>query len=52
MQTMATNLHGRIGKMIILPSTFIGSPRNILQNYQDSQWQLLVNLVNQIFSLQ
>jgi len=36
MQTMANNLNGRIGKMIILPSTFIGSPRNMLQNYQDS----------------
>ncbi|KAM0727891.1 hypothetical protein ACS0PU_005360 [Formica fusca] len=36
MQTMANNLNGRIGKMVILPSTFIGSPRNMLQNYQDS----------------
>jgi len=36
MQTMANNLNGRIGKMIILPSTFIGSSRNMLQNYQDS----------------
>ncbi|KYM96549.1 ATP-dependent DNA helicase PIF1 [Cyphomyrmex costatus] len=36
MQTMAKNLNGRIGKMVILPSTFIGSPRNMLQNYQDS----------------
>jgi len=33
---MANNLNGRIGKMIILPSTFIGSPRNMLQNYQDA----------------
>ncbi|KYN28107.1 hypothetical protein ALC57_02481 [Trachymyrmex cornetzi] len=36
MQTMANNLNARIGKMVILPSTFIGSPRNMLQNYQDS----------------
>ncbi|KMQ91419.1 hypothetical protein RF55_8718 [Lasius niger] len=35
-QTMANNLNGRIGKMVILPSTFIGSPRNMLQNYQDA----------------
>jgi len=34
-QSMANNLNERIGK-IILPSTFIGSPRNMLQNYQDS----------------
>ncbi|KMQ88044.1 hypothetical protein RF55_12537, partial [Lasius niger] len=36
MQNRANNLNGRIGKMIILPSTFIGSPRNMLQNYQDA----------------
>lgn len=36
MQNMANNLNGRIGKMVILPSTFIGSPRNMLQNYQDA----------------
>jgi len=36
LQTMTNNLNGRIGKMIILPSTFIGSPRNMLQNYQDA----------------
>ncbi|XP_067214192.1 uncharacterized protein [Linepithema humile] len=35
-QTMTNNLNGRIGKMIILPSTFIGSPRNMMQNYQDA----------------
>jgi len=35
-QTMANNLNGRIGKMVILPSTFVGSPRNMLQNYQDA----------------
>ncbi|XP_051167634.1 uncharacterized protein LOC127285579 [Leptopilina boulardi] len=26
----------RIGKMVILPSTFIGSPRNMMQQYQDA----------------
>ncbi|XP_036150735.1 uncharacterized protein LOC118648518, partial [Monomorium pharaonis] len=36
MQNMANNLNGHIGKMVILPSTFIGSPRNMLQNYQDA----------------
>jgi len=36
LQTTANNLNGRIGKMVILPSTFIGSPRNMLQNYQDA----------------
>jgi len=36
LQTTANNLKGRIGKMVILPSTFIGSPRNMLQNYQDA----------------
>ncbi|XP_025265716.1 uncharacterized protein LOC112638349 [Camponotus floridanus] len=36
LQTMANDLNGRIGKMVILPSTFIGSPRNMLQNYQDA----------------
>jgi len=40
---MANNLNECIGKMIILPSTFIESPRKMLQNYQDSQWQLLIN---------
>ncbi|KYN07868.1 ATP-dependent DNA helicase PIF1, partial [Cyphomyrmex costatus] len=36
MQNMATNVNGRVGKIIVLPSTFIGSPRNMLQNYQDA----------------
>ncbi|XP_011859152.1 PREDICTED: uncharacterized protein LOC105556668 [Vollenhovia emeryi] len=35
-QSMANNLNGHIGKMVVLPSTFIGSPRNMLQNYQDA----------------
>ncbi|XP_015124926.1 uncharacterized protein LOC107046742 [Diachasma alloeum] len=26
----------RVGKIVILPSTFIGSPRNMAQNYQDA----------------
>lgn len=29
-----TNVY--IGRVIILPSTFIGSPRNMMQNYQDA----------------
>jgi hypothetical protein len=33
-QTMVNNLDGRIGKMVIHPSTFIGSSRNMLPNYQ------------------
>ncbi|XP_011878931.1 PREDICTED: uncharacterized protein LOC105568104, partial [Vollenhovia emeryi] len=36
MQNLSNNLNGRIGKMVILPSSFIGSPRNMLQNYQDA----------------
>ncbi|KYN21838.1 ATP-dependent DNA helicase PIF1, partial [Trachymyrmex cornetzi] len=32
----ANNNDAHIGKMIILPSTFIGSPRNMLQHYQDA----------------
>ncbi|KMQ89447.1 hypothetical protein RF55_10925 [Lasius niger] len=36
LQTTANNLNGRIGKMVILPSTFTGSPRNMLQHYQDA----------------
>ncbi|XP_025271022.1 uncharacterized protein LOC112639908 [Camponotus floridanus] len=36
LQTTANNLNGRIGKMVVLPSTFTGSPRNMLQNYQDA----------------
>jgi len=35
-QTMVDNSNGRIRKMVILPFTFIGSPHNMLQNYQDS----------------
>ncbi|XP_043464096.1 uncharacterized protein LOC122499686 [Leptopilina heterotoma] len=36
MQNTANSVDGRIGKMIVLPSTFIGSPRYMMQNYQDS----------------
>ncbi|XP_029174600.1 uncharacterized protein LOC114943183 [Nylanderia fulva] len=32
----ANNNNAHIGKMIILPSTFVGSPRNMLQHYQDA----------------
>jgi len=51
MQTVVNNLNGRIGKIIILPSTFIGSPRNMLQNYQDAM-AIVAKFGNQIFSLQ
>jgi len=33
---MSNNLNAHIGKMVILPSSFIGSPRNMMQNYQDA----------------
>lgn len=36
METEAQKSGKKIGKMIILPSTFIGSPRNMAQNYQDA----------------
>lgn len=36
MQNRANNINGRVGKMVVLPSTFIGSPRNMFQNYQDA----------------
>ena len=36
MQNRAENLNCRVGKMIILPSTFIGSPRHMMQSYQDA----------------
>jgi len=30
------NNNAHVGKIIILPSTFVGSPRNMLQYYQDA----------------
>lgn len=36
MQQRARNQNLRIGKQVILPSSFIGSPRNMNQNYLDS----------------
>ncbi|XP_024873836.1 uncharacterized protein LOC112455867, partial [Temnothorax curvispinosus] len=33
---VANNSDAHIGKMVILPSTFVGSPRNMLQHYQDA----------------
>ena len=32
----ANNMNCQIGKIIILPSTFVGSPRYMMQNYQDA----------------
>ncbi|XP_074096362.1 uncharacterized protein LOC141525697 [Cotesia typhae] len=36
LQNKANDSHSQIGKVIILPSPFSGSPRNMLQNYQDA----------------
>ncbi|XP_051163766.1 uncharacterized protein LOC127283125 [Leptopilina boulardi] len=35
MQNSANQNNTNVGKMVILPSTFIGSPRNMMQHYQD-----------------
>ena len=32
----ANDMNGQVGKMIVLPSTFVGSPRYMMQNYQDA----------------
>ena len=36
MQNSVNDINGQIGKTIILPSTFIGSPRHMQQCYQDA----------------
>lgn len=36
LQKSADNRQSRIGKVVILPSTFTGSPRYMMQNYQDT----------------
>ena len=36
LQNRANNSNSQVGKVVIFPSTFIGSPRNMMQNYQDS----------------
>lgn len=36
LQVRANNENLRAGRIVILPSTFIGSPRNMMQNYQDA----------------
>ena len=36
LQNSANDINGQIGKTIILPSTFIGSPRHMQQCYQDA----------------
>ncbi|XP_063994425.1 uncharacterized protein LOC135171800 [Diachasmimorpha longicaudata] len=36
LQRRADESHGRVGKMVILPSSFVGSPRNMMQHYQDA----------------
>ena len=42
LSTMAENEGARVGKTVILPSTFQGSPRNMTENYHDA-----VSLVRQ-----
>ncbi|XP_029157800.1 uncharacterized protein LOC114930213 [Nylanderia fulva] len=36
LEKKATDANARVGRIMILPSTFIGSPRNMMQNYQDA----------------
>ncbi|XP_068990456.1 uncharacterized protein [Neodiprion pinetum] len=36
MNTAAQNANARFGRIIILPSSFSGSPRNMMQHYQDA----------------
>ena len=36
LQQTANNVNGQVGKIVILPSTFIGSPRYMVQSYQDA----------------
>lgn len=35
-ESLQQRANARVGKIVILPSSFIGSPRNMLQNYQDA----------------
>ena len=32
----ANDMNCQVGKIVILPSTFVGSPRYMMQNYQDA----------------
>jgi len=36
LEKKATDANARVGRVMILPSTFIVSPRNMMQNYQDA----------------
>jgi hypothetical protein len=36
LQATANEANVRVGKLVVLPSSFIGSPRNMVQNYQDA----------------
>ncbi|XP_043463102.1 uncharacterized protein LOC122501545 [Leptopilina heterotoma] len=36
LEQRATDANCRVGKVVILPSSYIGSPRNMLQSYQDA----------------
>jgi len=33
---MTNEANVRVGKLVVLPSSFIGSPQNMVQNYQDA----------------
>lgn len=36
LRATANEVNVRVGKLVVLPSSFIGSPRNMVQNYQDA----------------
>ncbi|XP_058805595.1 uncharacterized protein LOC131672409 [Phymastichus coffea] len=36
LQNSANDINGEVGKTVILPSTFLGSPRHMQQSYQDA----------------
>lgn len=36
LRATANEANVRVGKLVVLPSSFIGSPRNMVQNYQDA----------------
>lgn len=40
LEKFATRSNKQVGKLVILPSTFLGSPRNMQQLYQDSMAQV------------
>lgn len=36
LRNAANNINAQVGEMIVRPSSFIGSPRNMARNYQDA----------------